>query len=98
MHSINSVFSIRLDKIALKYIPCGVIDRPALIQLMTWRQTGDKPLCEPMNIYQDQDAWHYVALLGPISINYKRQTNLGLHSLSGRTAYHKMSRNCDIQV
>ena len=38
-----------LIKISLKFVPKGPIDtKPALVQVMTWCQTGDKPLPEPM--------------------------------------------------
>ena len=36
-------------KIQMKLVPKGLIDnKPALVQVMVWRQTGDKPLPEPM--------------------------------------------------
>ena len=36
-------------KISLKFVPKGPINNiPALVQIMDWRRTGDKPLCEPM--------------------------------------------------
>ena len=36
-------------QISLKLVPRGPIDnKPALVQVMVWRQTGDKPLPEPM--------------------------------------------------
>ena len=38
-----------LIKISLKFVPEGPIDNiPALVQIMAWRQTGDKSLSEPM--------------------------------------------------
>ena len=38
-----------LIQISLKCVPKGPIDnKPALVQVMDWRQTGDKPLSEPM--------------------------------------------------
>ena len=34
---------------SLKFIPRGPIDnKPVLVQVMAWRQQGDKPLSEPM--------------------------------------------------
>ena len=34
---------------SLKFVPKGPIDnKPALLQVMAWRQTGDKPLPELM--------------------------------------------------
>ena len=36
-------------KISLKFVPKGSINNiPALVQIMAWRQSGDKPLSEPM--------------------------------------------------
>ena len=33
----------------LKFVPRGPINNiPALVQIMAWRQPGDKPLSEPM--------------------------------------------------
>ena len=38
-------------KISLKFVPKGLIDNnPALVQIMAWRRTDDKPLSEPMII------------------------------------------------
>ena len=38
-----------LVKISLKYVPNGPINNiPALVQIMAWRRSGDKPLSEPM--------------------------------------------------
>ena len=40
---------IILTKISLKFVPKGTINnKPALVQIMAWRQTGNKPLSEPM--------------------------------------------------
>ena len=36
-------------QISLKFVPRDPIDnKPALVQVMAWRRTGDKPLTEPM--------------------------------------------------
>ena len=36
-------------KISLKFVPKGAINNiPALVQIMTWRRSGDKPLSEAM--------------------------------------------------
>ena len=38
-----------LTQIPLKFVHKGPINnKPALVQIMAWRQTGDKPLSEPM--------------------------------------------------
>ena len=51
-------------KISLKFVPKGRINNiPALVQIMAWRRTGDKPLSEPMmvslptHIYVTRPQW-----------------------------------------
>ena len=40
-----------LNKFSLKYVRKGPIDNnPALVQIMAWRRSGDKPLSEPMMV------------------------------------------------
>ena len=36
-------------RISLKFVPKGPIN-PSLVQIMVWRQSGDKPLSEPMMV------------------------------------------------
>ena len=44
-------------QISLKFVPRTQIDNtPALVQVMAWRRTGDKPLPEPM-MHQFIDAY-----------------------------------------
>ena len=44
-------------RISLKFVSRSPIDnKPALIQVMAWRRTGDKPLREPM-LTQITDAY-----------------------------------------
>ena len=46
-----------LINISLKFVPKGPINNiSALIQIMAWRLTGDKPLSEPM-MTQFNDAY-----------------------------------------
>ena len=53
---VNEKFCI-LVKISLKFVPKGLIDnKPALVEIMAWRQIGDKPLSEPM-LTQFTDAY-----------------------------------------
>ena len=43
-------------QISLKFVPRSLIDnKPALVQVMAWRRTGDKPLPEPV-LTQNTDA------------------------------------------
>ena len=38
-------------QISLKFVPKGPINNnPALVQIMAWRRSGDKPLSEPMMV------------------------------------------------
>ena len=52
---LKSIFVNKSDKIpiqiSLKLVPRSPIDnKTALVQIMAWRQPGDKPLSEPMMI------------------------------------------------
>ena len=50
----NDITPIR---ISLKYVPRSPIDnKPAMVQVMAWRRTGDKPLPETM-LTQFTDAY-----------------------------------------
>ena len=44
--------NIRISiKISLKFVPMGPTNNnPALVQIMAWRRSGDKPLSEPMMV------------------------------------------------
>ena len=54
--SLNANIRIPI-KISLKYVPRGPIDnKPAFVQVMAWRRTGDKALSEPM-MAQFNDAY-----------------------------------------
>ena len=53
---INEKFCISI-RISLKFVPKGPIDnRSALVQVMAWRWTGDKPSLEPV-LSQFTDAY-----------------------------------------
>ena len=49
-----------LIQISLKFVPMSPIDnKPALVQVMDWCRTGDKPLPEPMLAqFPDEYMWH----------------------------------------
>ena len=50
MHFVNDNAWILL-KISLQFAPYDRINNtPALVQIMAWRRTGDKPLSEPMMV------------------------------------------------
>ena len=43
---------------SLKFIPKGLINNiPALVQMMTWRRSGDRPLSEPMMVKLPTHIW-----------------------------------------
>ena len=64
-------------EISLKFVPKGPINNiPALVQIMAWPQTGDKPLCEPM-MAQFNDA--YTCHLA--SMSYKKSAQQGLTNI-----------------
>ena len=45
---VNEKFCISI-RISLRFVPKGPIDnKAALVQVMAWRRTGDKPFHEPM--------------------------------------------------
>ena len=53
---INEKFYISIQ-ISLKFVPRAPIDnKPALVEVMAWRRTGDKSLLEPM-LTQFTDAY-----------------------------------------
>ena len=52
-NNFKCIFLNEIDKItiriSLKFVPRSPIsNKPALVQVMTWRRKGDKPLPEPM--------------------------------------------------
>ena len=59
-----------LIQISLKYVPKDATDNmPALVQIMDWHWTGNKPLSEPMMAYFT-DAYVYASLsLNELTIN-----------------------------
>ena len=67
------IFLNEIDKvliqISLKLVPWSPINnKPALVQLMAWRQTGDKPLPDPM---MTQFTWCIYVALGGDELNVK---------------------------
>ena len=47
-------------QISMKFVPRSPTDnKPASVQVMAWRQTGDKPLSEPMlKQFTEPYMWH----------------------------------------
>ena len=51
---LNAISWMKMNKFKLKFhgsVPNGPINNiPALVQIMAWRRSGDKPLCEPIMV------------------------------------------------
>ena len=60
MHILYGIGTIQIQ-VSLKLVPKGPIDnKAALVQVMAWRRTGDRPLPEPMiTKYTDAYIWHF---------------------------------------
>ena len=65
-------------KISLKFVPKGPINNnPALVQIMAWHQSGDKPLSEPMMV----SLLTHICVTWPPWVNTQRLTQNG-HQLA----------------
>ena len=65
-------------RISLKIFPWGLIDNTyALVQIMAWRQTGDKPLSDPM-VGQFIDAY----MCHSASMSYETKYNISSYSIT----------------
>ena len=68
--------SIRISLTSVPEVP--IHNKPALVQIMAWRLTGDKPLSEPMMAYFT-DAYIYVSLgLNELTDTHNENHNLDL--------------------
>ena len=78
----NSCILIRFS---LKYVRKGSIDNnPALVQIMAWRRSGDKPLSEPMMIISPT----HICVARPQWVNIFFVTTLIFPSHSRLMLYH----------
>ena len=78
-HFINENCCI-LIKISLKFVPKGPINNiPAFVQIMVWRQSGDKPLSEPMMVLFNEAYMRHSASMSFITSSSGRYLidNLG---------------------
>ena len=65
-----------LINIPLKFVPRGPINNiPTLVQVMAWRRSGNKPLCEPMMVRLPTHIY----------------ASLGLNELSGFASDHRVA-------
>ena len=80
-------------KISLQFVPKGPINNiPALVQIMAWRRSGDKPLSEPM----------MVSLLAHFCVTRPQWVNVSLNKLLNKHSSGRWSeapcRLCDTSV
>ena len=77
-HSADDIFKRIFDiqniwiliNVSLRFVPRGPIDNiPALVQIMAWRQPGDKPLSEPMMV----SLLTHICITGPQWVNARSQ-------------------------
>ena len=77
-----------LLKISLKFVPKARINNiPALVQIMAWRRTGDKPLSEPLlvslwaPIYITRPQWvNHVSWCHMVSLGHNKWTYISCES------------------
>ena len=85
-------------EILLKFVPKGPINNiPALVQIMTWRRSGDKPLSEPMTVSL---LTHIYASLGLNELNMPMASLdavVLLSSSSGQISNDKHSQPLEVQ-
>ena len=91
-----------LIKISLKFVPKGPINNmPALVQIMAWRQPGDKPLSEPMMVRLPT----HICVTRPQWVNTEKRLSLvmGVWLLPCRSMYcqtsnisHTKSQNLNV--
>ena len=77
-------------EISLKFVPKGPINNiPALVQIMAWRRSGDKPLSEPMMV----SLLTHICVTRPQWVNMEisyylyKESNCGDKSV-GRSGYN----------
>ena len=74
---LNENFRISI-KISLKFVPKGLINNnPALVQIMVWRWSGDKPLYEPMLV----SLLTHICVTRPQWVKFFRANGHTYHSL-----------------
>ena len=72
-----------LAEIPLKYVPeCRIDDKQALVQIMAWRRSGDKPLSKPMMVI----LLTHICVIRPQCVNWKYKQHPGTF-LGSLTSY-----------
>ena len=80
MYFVNEDIQIPTN-ISLKFVPKGQINNiPALVQIMAWRQSGDKPLSNAMIVNLLMLQWRIYASLGCNELTSNFHYSLGLNN------------------
>ena len=80
-------------KIALKFVPKGPINNiPAMVQIMAWRRSGDKPLSEPMMVSLPT----YICITRPQWVNLLRMKRKHHYRIWPKTCAYFMWNLCKI--
>ena len=92
-----------LPRISLKFVPKVPINNiPALVQIMAWRRSGDKPLSEPMmvslltHICVTRPQWVRASWLKGRIIRVYKLTHICYRSVVCRRKYGMMKRSKNI--
>ena len=92
-------------KISLKFVPKGPINHiPALVQIMAWRRSGDKPLSEPMVIsllmhicvtrpqwVKIRQSWIFMTGIPTLGKHFILKCSPGWCHKTTLTGYHELS-------
>ena len=66
-------------KISLKFVPKGPINNiPALVQVMAWRRSGDKPLSDPMMVKSTDAYTRHSASMSEVKVYLISEFSAGL--------------------
>ena len=72
-------------KISLKFVPKGPINNiPALVQIMAWHRSGDKPLSEPMMVSLPT----HICVTRPQWVRWSCVSQCQKHQITIMTYYH----------
>ena len=83
-------------KISLKFLPKGPINNnPALVQIMAWRRSGNKPLSEPMMV----SLLTHICFSRPQWVNMKTVfPGMGIAMLKIRRSWDRLIFNMGIPI
>ena len=80
-------------KISLKFVPQGPIDNiPSLVQIMAWRQPGNKPLSEPMMVSLPT----HICVTRPQWVKNNLTTRISMMAIYMKLAFHTLAATYEI--